>query len=225
MLKGLYNDDCMNIFALLEDKTVDMVCTDIPYGECKKESHMEGQNLNKGKANTVTFDLEKFVSECERVCRGSILIFCGMEQYSTIFSHFSMKNEGTTRCIVWKKSNPNPMNGQHIYLSGAELCVWYKPKGWRTFNAFCKSNVFEYPCGTSKVHPTEKNYELIRELVLDNTEEGDVVLDPCMGSGTTGAVCAYNARAFIGVELDKEYFDIACKRIKKAEENYQPPLF
>jgi site-specific DNA-methyltransferase (adenine-specific) len=46
-----------------------------------------------------------------------------------------------------------------------------------------------------------------------------------MGSGTTGAVCAYNARAFIGVELDKEYFNIASKRIKIAEENYQPPLF
>lgn len=142
-----------------------------------------------------------------------------MEQFSTIFDFFA-KQKGTTRCIVWKKSNPSPMNGKYIYLSGAELCVWFKPRGWKTFNAFCKSNVFEYSCGGSKIHPTQKNLKLITELITDNTNEGDTVLDPCFGSGTVGVACKQLNRDFIGCEIDKTYFDIAKERINESKGTY-----
>lgn len=83
----------------------------------------------------------------------------------------------------------------------------------------------EYPCGTSNVHPTQKNYYLIKHIIEDNTNKGDLVMDMCMGSGTTGKACVETSRDFIGVELDKTYFDIASKRINKAIDNYQPSLF
>ena len=171
--------DCMNIMAKMPSKSVDMTLTDIPYGECNKASNGL-RLLDKSKANVETFDLQDFLIEVERVTKGAILLFCGMEQFSTIYKFFAekqKKQQGTVRGICWSKSNPSPMNGQHIYLSGMELGVWYKPRGV-VFNAKCKTNVFTYPCGRSKLHPTEKNHQLLTELILDNTNPNDIVFDP-----------------------------------------------
>lgn len=107
------------------------------------------------------------------------------------------------------------MNGDFVYLSATEFGVWFrKPNG--TFHAHCKSNVFEYPNGRSGLHPTEKNHELIRQLILDNSDEGDIVFDPCMGSGTHGLVALKEGRRFVGIELNKDYFEIAKKRLEDA---------
>ena len=76
-----------------------------------------------------------------------------------------------------------------------------------------KSNVFQYTKDTDGIHPTQKPLNLIRDLVLTYTNEGDTVLDNCMGSGTTAIACIKERRHFIGFELNKEYFDKACKRI------------
>ena len=104
------------------------------------------------------------------------------------------------------------MNGQYIYLSGIENAVWFKKKGG-AFNAKCKNTVFKYPCGRSKLHPTEKNHDLLKELILDNSNAGDVVFDPCMGSGSHGLIAKKLNRDFIGIELDNTYFKIAKERL------------
>lgn len=104
------------------------------------------------------------------------------------------------------------MNGQHIYLSGIENAVWFKKRGG-TFNAHCKNTVFIYPCGRSKLHPTEKNHDLLKELILDNSNEGNIVFDPCAGSGSHLLVAKENNRQWLGVELNREYFNIASERV------------
>jgi DNA modification methylase len=110
------------------------------------------------------------------------------------------------------------MNGQYIYLSGVELAVWFKKSGAKTFNAHCKNTVFKYPNGSSKLHPTGKNLDLFKELILDNTNEGDIVLDPCLGSGTTAIACKQLNRNCIGIELDENYYNIAKERIEESNE-------
>ena len=105
------------------------------------------------------------------------------------------------------------MNGQYVYLSGVEMAVWFKKKGAKTFNAHCKNTVFKYPNGSSKLHPTEKNHNLLADLILDNTNENDIVFDPCMGSGSTGLVAQRLNRDFIGCEIDDTYFSIAQERL------------
>ena len=106
------------------------------------------------------------------------------------------------------------MNGQYIYLSGIENAVWFKKRGG-TFNAHCKNTVFKYPCGRSKLHPTEKNHELLKELILDNSNENDIVFDPCSGSGSHLLVAAQSNRNFIGVELNEEYYKISRERLRE----------
>ena len=108
--------------------------------------------------------------------------------------------------------NPSPMNGQHIYLSGIENAVWFKKRGG-VFNAHCKNTVFRYPCGRSKLHPTEKNHGLLKELILDNSNPGDIIFDPCCGSGAHCLVAKENGRNYIGCEINKDYFEIAQNRL------------
>lgn len=158
------------------------------------------------------FDLNQFLCELNRVTKNSLCIFCGKEQFSTIYEYFA-NQKGTVRPIVWEKSNPSPMNGQYIYLSGVELAVWFKKSGAKTFNAHCKNTVFKYPNGRSKLHPTEKNHQLLRDLILDNTNEGDIVFDPCAGSGSHCLIAKENNRKFLGCEINDEWFDVAYKRV------------
>ena len=194
--------------------SVDFLLTDIPYDTVSRPDNGL-RNLDKDRAGVLKFDLDDFVEQCYRIAKNSICIFCGKEQFSQIYKFFAGK-KGTVRPVVWQKSNPSPMNGQHIYLSGVELAVWFKKSGAKVFNAHCKNTVFKYPNGNSKIHPTAKNLALFEELIRDNTNECDIVLDPCMGSGTTGVACKNLNRNFIGIEIDEKYFSIAKQRIENA---------
>lgn len=209
----LFNKNCMELLPLIGGGTIDLTLTDIPYNEVNRSSNGL-RKLDKGKADILTFDLQNFLDELYRVTKGTIIIFCGMNQVSDIFNYFdkyAKEHKGTVRQLIWKKTNPSPMNGDYIYLSGIENAVWFKKKGG-VFNAHCKSNVFEYSCGRSKLHPTEKNYDLLKDLILDNSNENDIIFDPCCGSGSHCLVAKENNRLFIGCELNNEYFNIAKER-------------
>lgn len=207
----LYNNDCMKVLPTLEDKSVDLVVADIPYGKVNRKSGSL-RKLDKGKADIVTFDLGAFLSELARVTKGSIYIFCGTEQVSQIRETL-IQHKMSTRLCIWEKTNPSPMNGDRIWLSGVECCVFGRfPNA--TFNEHCKNTVFRYPSGRNKLHPTQKPLKLIERLVLASSNEGDTVLDPCMGSGTTGVVCKKNNRKFVGIEMDEDFFNVASHRIE-----------
>lgn len=215
-INKIYNVDCINFMSNLENNSIDLTLTDIPYNSVNRKSNGL-RNLDKGKADTLTFNLDKFLSEIYRITKSSIIIFCGLEQVSTIGSYFSelqKQKKGTVRQLIWSKTNPSPMNGQYVYLSSVENAIWFrKSKG--TFNAHCKKCVFTYPSGRSKLHPTEKNIDLIKELILDNSNEGDIVFDPCAGSGTHLLAAKELKRNYLGCELDTDWTKIAIERLEK----------
>jgi len=101
-------------------------------------------------------------------------------------------------------------------VSGLEFCVFARKPG-STFNEHCKKALWQAPSGRSKIHPTEKPVKLMERLIRASSNEGGTVLDNCMGSGTTGVACINTGRNFIGIELDKTYFEIAKQRIKEAK--------
>ena len=216
----LLQGDCMKLMNNIPNESVDLVLTDIPYNKVNRKDNGL-RKLDKENADILTFDLINFLEQLYDKTKSTIIIFCGKEQVSIIHSFFNnkqKKGKGTVRQLIWEKSNPSPMNGQHIYLSGVENAIWFKKRGG-TFNAHCKNTVFKYPIGRSKLHPTEKNHLLLQELILDNSNENDLILDPCMGSGSTGVVALQNNRNFLGMELDENYFNIAENRIYKQLNN------
>lgn len=211
----LLQGDCMELMNNIPNESIDLVLTDIPYNVVNREDNGL-RKLDKENADILTFDLINFLEQLYDKAKSTIIIFCGKEQVSIIHSYFNdkqKKGKGTVRQLIWEKSNPSPINGQHIYLSGVENAIWFKKRGG-TFNAHCKNTVFKYPIGRSKLHPTEKNHLLLQELILDNSNENDLILDPCMGSGSTGVVALQNNRNFLGIELNQNYFEIAKNRLE-----------
>lgn len=209
----LIKADCMEV----EIPKCRLLLTDIPYGNVNRDDNGL-RNLDKGNADIETFDLYSFLNhiyESFEVC----IIFCEHNQFSTIYSYFNekqKKKKGTVRQLIWAKSNPSVMNGEYIYLSGTENAVWFKKKGTGKMNEKCKKNYFIHSTGSSKYHPTEKNHKLLNELILDNTNEGDLIVDTCMGSGSTGIVALKNKRRFFGIEIDSKYYQISKTRIEDA---------
>ena len=213
----IYNMDCLEGMKQIPDGSIDLVLTDIPYNEANaSDETLNGiRILNKGAADVGNFQIEELARLLIRKTRGSVYMFCGFEQVSPIVHE--MRAEGLTpRLIVWEKTNPSPMAGEFTWLSGVEMCVFGKKNG-ATYNLHCKNTVLRYPCGDNKIHPTQKPVDLFRYLIMASSNEGDTVLDPFMGSGTTAVACIKEKRHFIGFELNKEYYDKACKRIDAAQ--------
>jgi len=208
----LYQGDCLSVLNNFPSQKFSLILTDIPYEKCDKPSNGI-RNIDKGTANVKGFDLEIFLTKIVRVLNGSVYVFCSTEQVGIIRSFFDSFDLHTRHCI-WEKTNPSPMNGDKTWLSGFENCIFAKrPKS--VFNEHCKSGVWKFSSGKSKIHPTQKPIKLFEYLVGVSSNLGDIVLDTCMGSGTTGVACKHTGRRFIGIELDEKYFELAKNRIVK----------
>ena len=223
----LYKGDCLELLKEIKDSSIDLICTDIPY---ELENHGGTSSALASRCarmrDSVEFiangiDYDKVFEEFVRVCKiPNMIIFCSNLQIGKIISFFSAK-ELKTDLLVWEKSNPAPLcNGK--YISDLEYIIYVHDKGspfnndvpikWKR-----KCKVYPIMIDKDKLHPTQKPLKLMNELVMTHSFENQVVLDPFMGSGTTGVVCVSNKRNFIGMELDENYFNISKKRIEESQ--------
>ena len=221
----LIHGDCLVEMQNIPDKSIDLILTDPPY---EFENHGGGKNefanldLVKGKIEFISngFDYDAVFEEFLRICKiPNILIFCSNNQVSKVMQWFESRDLSVT-LLIWHKTNPVPLcNGK--YLSDIEFIVWAHGKG-ATFNnetPFAhKSKVYRSPIVSNKnrVHPTQKSIDHITRYIEIHSNEGDIILDCFMGSGSTGVACINTKRDFIGIELNEEYFKIAEKRIAQA---------
>ena len=218
----LQSGDCMELMARLEDKSIPLVLTDIPYNHVNRSSNGL-RTLDKEDADILTFDLEAFAKEVYRVCKGSIYIFCEHFQLAALGAVFD-KLKCSMRVCTWEKTNPSPMNGQHIWLSSTESCLFIKKPG-ATFNEHCKSAVWRESVERSiKDHPTPKPVLLMKRLIEASSNPGDQVLDPCMGSGSVGLAALMSGRQFIGYDLNDEYVSKASLRLSSLDIDSNPWL-
>ena len=204
----IYLGDCREILSELPK--VDLVLTDPPYGEVNRASGgLRG--LDKGAADNITGgELDALLS----VSAKTFYVWCGIEQVSQLRRGFVAAGF-TTRLGIWSKSNPSPMNGERLWLSGLECCVFARAEK-ATFNRHCKKPIWEGPTESETDHPTEKPIWLFKELMDASSNPGDLILDPYMGSGTTLRAAKDLGRKAIGIESDEEkYCEIAVKRLRQ----------
>jgi len=214
----IYNGDALKIMPTLADKSFDLVLTDIPYNEVSRESNGL-RNLDKDDADICNFSILEAQNELIRLSRGSGYIFCGWEQISGLINNL-VKNKLSARIGVWQKTNPSPMNGKSIWLSGIELCAYWKNKG-ATFNEIFKSPVWEFSSGRSKRHPTEKPLKLFEYLMSVSSNEGGIIIDPFMGSGTSLVAAKKLGRKAVGIEISEKYCGMAVDRIKETKRQFK----
>lgn len=225
----LYKGDCLSVFKELGGLGVkfDAIITDPPYNISRENGfHTMGRaGIDFGEWDK-NFDLTSWINSCEPLLKkgGNIVIFNDWKNMSKIVEELEKNGFEIKDLIRWKKTNPMPRNRDRRFITDYEVAVWAVKKGAKwTFNRL--SDTYERPeivCGiTSKGeklnggHPTQKPIEVMEWVINRLTDEGDLVLDPFMGSATTGVACINTNRRFIGVELEEEYFNMGCNRLKK----------
>jgi len=224
----LYLGDCRESLPKLGK--VDAVVTDPPYELSSAgpgKSHF-GMSLNKFDSddykNIVSgFDHEEIFGLLEMICLPfNLFCFCSNKQVSGLMAYHEARGRSTT-LLVWHKTNAAPFaNG--VWRGDIEYCIHARDKG-AVFvgNAEEKKKVFEFPLVNDDAHPTVKPLPLMAKYIRICSKHGQTILDPFMGSGTTGIAAAKLGRNFIGIEREPKYFDIACKRIQAALD--APDLF
>ena len=224
----LYNGDCISLVKELIAKNVqvDAVITDPPYNISKNNNFSTMNNPRKGidfGKWDKNFDVCKWISDYSKIVKkdGCMIIFCSYLFLSYVCDTLIDNCFDVKDVLIWKKSNPMPRNIDRRYVQDMEFAVWaVKKKAKWTFNK-PKTNpylrsVFETPVvgGNERtIHPTQKSLKLMNDIVKIHTNPGDLIIDPFMGSGTTGVACKQLKRRFIGIELNKEFFKIAKNRI------------
>lgn len=200
----------------IPDKSIDLICTDPPYFQGMTHNGKKGcfndLSISKPFFSQLAKEFKRILSDA-----GEFYFFCDWRGYA--FYYPILANELPVKnLIVWDKKSGagNFYTYSHEFIIYGTMCnknkhgrnVWVET----AFSSGAKKTNGE------KVHPTQKPIELIERIVRDGSNEGDVVLDCFMGSGTTGVACVNANRRFIGMELDSKYFEIAEKRINKVKE-------
>jgi len=234
----LYQGDCLEVMKTIPDNSIDCIITDPPY-EFKDNGFGAGQaplakralkNDIDNKKFSVSFDMEYlFETYYKRILKKiNFISFC-TERMLNKYMTYCEKNNLNYTVLVWHKTNPTPLCNNR-YLNSIEFMIHIREKGVEIFGNYAsKGKVYTSSINKKDKeiynHPTIKPMALMEKLVFNHTQKNDVVLDNFMGSGTTGVACLKQDRDFIGIELDKEYFNIAKKRIEEAEREEKSKLF
>lgn len=212
----LWHGDCLELMKNIPDASIDAIITDPPYGmNFQSNGRKVKDKFEKIKNDSNLNWLEEFIFECNRVLNNNtaIYMFCSwhcVDKFKIEFEkHFKLKN-----IIVWNKNNHGSGDLKGAYAPKYEF-ILYGHKGRSVFRNKRFSDVMDFPKISSDklLHPTEKNIDMLELFIKNNSDEMNIILDPFMGSGTTGIACKNLNRNFIGIELDEGYFNIAKDRI------------
>ena len=213
----LIQGDCLELMKNIEDGSIDLVITDPPYGINLTPQRENGKFKNTKVINDDNLNwLSTLVDELYRVSKNTVCIFCGwqtIDKFKLAFENkFIVKN-----ILVWNKDWFGMGNN---YRPNYELILLLCKTNVKT-KSKNKSNILTYRrLSPQKMkHSCEKPIPLLEDLILELSDENNIILDCFMGSGSTGEACLYNNRKFIGVEIDEKYFNIAKDRIEKCLDN------
>lgn len=223
--------DCLEVLPTLG--MVDHCISDPPYeADYQRKLGTAGRKDGGSELKPVSFDgidgiRTAVVDATAAACGGWFIAFCTVEGTAKWADAINASPMKYKRACIWVKPDSTPqLNGQ-CPAHGAECFVTaWAGRGASRWNAGGKRGVYTHnvnPPDRHGKHPTEKPWRLFADLLRDFTNPGDTVLDPFMGSGTTGVACQRMGRRFIGIEIDPEYFRIACERVEAATR--QPDLF
>lgn len=230
--------DCLDLFKQTKSQTVDLLLTDPPYkiirggrkrkddgkqpkgmfnrytGDKEKEALLKSGKIFKH--NTIKF--EEWVKEAFRVLKNDshAYIFVNDRNMQELLNETTKAGFKLVNILVWKKNTNTP---NRYYLKNAEFILMLRKGAAKNINNMGTKTVLEVDnFKGNREHPTQKPTELLEILINNSTQPNDIVLDPFLGSGSTAISALNTKRRFIGFELDKEYYDIATKRIKKIRE-------
>lgn len=218
LLKG----DCLELMKDIPDESIDMILTDPPY--------LQGYKTNRRKDNHHEFSSEilndtpqtgsrmivKFLELSYQKLRNNsaILVFCNTNKIDFFKQEIEKAGFKIKNIIVWVKNNHTAGDLKASFGHQYEFVILAN-KGRRFINGNRDNDVmfFDKVAGKEQLHQNQKPVDLLQYLVEELSDSNNTILDPFMGSGSTGVACVNTNRNFIGMELDEKYFEIAKQRI------------
>lgn len=230
----LIQGDCLDAMKDMPDNSIDAIVADPPYNLVGKidEIHLFRQSEVRGnKSHTkesmdydINFNQFEWLDIAVKKLKkgGHFIIFNDWENMGDIAKYLKVKKIKVKSLNHWQKTNPLPSEWRRRFVPGREHFLHAVKPGKYSFNTESIHHG-DFVMGltpkrekSNGSHPNQKPLKLMEEIISIITNDGDVILDPFMGSGTTGVACVNLNRNFIGIELDKEYFKLAENRIKQA---------
>lgn len=230
----IYNQDCLEGLKALKSGSVDLIVTDPPY--LIKDTHAGGNTRlartiqpvnNELRDNGLNVGLDPAIlPELVRVLKTiNIYIWCNKAQIPDYLTYFVGEWGCAFDILVWIKTNAPP-TFHNKYLSDKEYCLYFRrggycqPTSYETAKTayFQPTNVKdkkEYP------HPTIKPLNIMKTIIGNSSKPGEIVLDPYLGSGTTAVACVELGRQYIGFEINKNYYEVAQRRIRDTIERLE----
>lgn len=213
----LMKGDCLKLMKEIPDGSIDMVLTDPPYGMNLTPQRLSGKFYGEkiDNDNTLEWTDEFFSIIYSKLVKvGSAFVFCNHYCISEFIASAKKAGFEVKNIIVWDKGhfgmggNWRPVHELILLLTrGRFVC---RSKNLKNIVSYKKVH------HSRANHPTEKPVDLLQHLIVEPDYDPKTILDPFMGSGSTGVACVNTSRNFIGIEIDDEYFKIAEKRISDA---------
>jgi site-specific DNA-methyltransferase (adenine-specific)/modification methylase len=229
----IYNGDCIEILnKKIDENSIDLIFADPPY-------NLSGNGLMT--APEYLQFTRKWIRGCYKVLKetGSIYIACSYHNIGEVMIVLKQLDFKINNIITWYKTNAMPNMTKRVFTHSTEFVVWaVKGSGWtfnyekiKEINPEKQKNgeekqmrdLWEMPLVQGKerirgkdgkaLHPTQKPEEMLKRIILASSNEGDIVLDPFLGSGTTAVVAQRYGRNWIGIEKEIQYVKIAKKRL------------
>jgi len=201
--------DCLERIKEIRDGSIDVSFTSPPYNRKRNDKY---ENYNDNIEDYFGF-LVSIIDELLRVTKGYVFFniqknYYNKEDVFRLFGHYA---ENITEVFIWEKSNPLPAAGNGI-TNAYEFVIVFG-SGIRSNKTYTKNHLTTSVAKMYKNHKAIMHPDVANFFIKNFTNEGDIILDPFMGSGTTGVACKILNRSFIGIEIDPEYFEFACKRV------------
>ena len=214
----LYQGDCLEVMGSIKDKSIDLIVTDPPYlmdyqsNRRKKEDRFD--KIKNDKENYML--IQDYLEECHRIMKDNTAIYCFCSWHNIDFfkrefeKYFKLKN-----IIVWNKNNHGTGDLKGAYAPKHEF-ILFGHKGRTLLREKRIPDIIDCSKVLSKklTHPTEKPQELLEIFIKQSSDEGSIIFDGFMGTGSCGIAAKKLNRKFVGIELDEKYFNIAKDRLE-----------
>jgi len=202
------------------DKLTTLKKNFLKYGSIYGEKYAVVTDHGEWDSDFTMDKLEEFVGDFYRVLKdhGTCIIFFDLWKITDLKNIMEKCGFQQIRLIEWVKTNPQPLNSKRNYLTNCrEIALLGVKKSKPTFNSEYDKGIYSYPIasGKDRWHTTQKSLPLFEDLVNKHSNEGDLVLDCFLGSGTTAVACLKNQRKFTGCEVNEEYCKKSLDRVKK----------
>lgn len=204
----LYLGDCREILPALP--TADLVLTDPPYGIGESSKNHQSRNRKKGGKPIISTDYGKEEWDDEPIPEWLLWLLMEKGKYAIVFGGNYYRMPATSCVLVWDKENSGD-------FADCELAWTNLPGAVRIFRHMWNGMLRASERNTPRVHPTQKPVAVMEWALSLAPQETCTVIDPFMGSGTTGIACANLGKTFVGIERSPKFFDIACERIEAAQ--------